>query len=74
MTTTKGERLTRAAAHRAGHWSRLSIQRDRERWEAKCAAPDAGDPFPVGLTPEETDSAVVPGDWEGFEPNTWGGS
>ncbi len=36
-----------------GNWSRASIERDRARWDAKHPEPYGGDPFPVGLSPEE---------------------
>lgn len=57
----------------AGWWSRASIQRDRERFEAAHPEPFAGDPFPPGLTPEELGGEVVAGDQD-YEPNTYGGS
>lgn len=57
-----------------GAWTRANIARDRAHFEAAHAEPFAGDPFPVGKTPEEIGSERLAGDWDAFEPNTWGGS
>ena len=56
-----------------GQWTRASIQRDRARFAELHPEPFAGDPFPVGKTPEQLGGSVVPGDWDSYEPNTNGG-